>query len=635
MTEPGVPGAGGERPRLRARRAALRSRRWRFRAGLVVMAVYLALAFLPFRAAWSHDPSTWLPESGGADIGQSAFFLAQFPYAIVHHVNPLANTWTNWPFGANYMNNTSIPLLAALMTPVTVLGSPVLALNVLFVLTVWLNCVVAFRVVLRFSGSLVASFFAGLIYGFSPVVTAAELGHVHVMFDVLPPLMFLLLYKLCAGEGSPVRTGVLLGICLAGQLYVFPEPLVDCVILAAIGLLTAAFCYRGRVRERLPGVLRGSAAAVGTFLVLGAYGVYELLAGPFHPSGTLHPTKVFSTLSADLLSPVLPASNQRFTLGLGRPGTRLVGPTLSGVIHPDGAENGTYVGIALLAVLVVGLLFLWRRHLVRMTAFLAVVSFVFSLGSRLRVDDHLTPVRLPFDVLRHLPIVDNLIASRFAMQEWFFLVLLLGLVLAGLGRWVGARRPWSGSPPAARVVSGVVMVVVALVALVPLTPRWRNLMGQVALPSLAVGAQVRSLPTGEVVLGYPFPTGNTHLMVWQAEDRMRFRIVGAQLIQSGIGGGNQASSAPASVTQSLLKLAYAGSPAPGLPLPPVTVGQVRQVAREMQSWHVGAVLWTDLGADPAYALGLLTRVLGSPSVRAPDSVLWLSPAAQLSRRAAS
>jgi hypothetical protein len=628
MTEPGTPGPT-DRPRLRERRAAVRRTRRRFRIQLMILAVYLALSFLPFRAAWDHHPSDWLQSGGGGDIGQSAFFLAQFPYALAHHLNPFANTWTNWPYGANYMNNTSVSLLAVLMIPITVWASPILSLNVLFVLTVWLDCAVMFLVVLKFTRSLVASFFAGLIYGFSPMVTAAELGHVHVMFDVLPPVLFLLLYRLCVGEGRPVRNGVLLGLALAAQLYVFPEPLAACLIIAVIGLLVAAVAYRRRVRERLGDLVRGGAAAAGVFVVVAGVGLYEMVAGAHHTSGPLHPTKVFADLSSDLLSPVLPSSSQRYTLGMARSGTRLVGPVIAGIIHPDGAENGSYIGIPLLVVLVLGVVLLYRRHLVRMAAFLAVVSFVFSLGGRLRINGHVTPVRLPFDVLLHLPVVNSLIASRFAMEEWFFLALLLGVELAAAGRWAGSRRPWVRSQVGGRAVSAVVIVVLAAVSLAPLTPRWHIGERRVPLPTLAVGQQLRTLRAGEVVLGYPFPTGNTYLMLWQAQDRMRFRIVGAQLIQAGPTGRNEGSSAPPSVVQSILKLAYKGYADHTRPLPPVTGAELRQAAQELVSWRVGAVLWTDLGLYPQYAKDFLTRLLGPPSVRAADSQLWLDPDARL------
>ena len=93
------------------------------------------------------------------------------------------------------------------------------------------------------------------------------------------------------------------------------------------------------------------------------------------------------------------------------------------------------------------------------------------------------------------------------------------------------------------------MVAVAVVALIPLIPSWPYTEGPVALPSLAVGPQLRSLPTGTVVLGYPFPTANTYLMVFQAEDKMRFRLVGGSLIQPIANGHNLNSAAPPSDCQ--------------------------------------------------------------------------------------
>jgi hypothetical protein len=595
---------------------------------LLVAAVYLALAFVQFWPAWSHGPSHWLQFGGQADGGQAVFFLAQFPAALLHGVNPFANSWTNWPEGANYMANTAFPLLALIMAPVTLASSPILSLNLLFTLAVWADCLVAYLVVQHFVRHRGAAFVAGLVFGFSPMVTAGAYSHVHVVFDLLAPVMFLLLWRLCTGVGEPTRNGVLLGLAMAAQLYVFSEPLGDCAVIAAVGLAVAAWVYRHQLSPRFRPFLRGALVAVGTFVVLGGFGIYIQLAGPQHVKGSPH-QGTFYTLTADLLGPLLPTNNQRFSLGLGRTGSNLTGVIVNGKMIADGAENGAYIGIPLLTLLIAGVVWQWRRPLVRWAAGLASVSIVFSLGPRLRIDDHTTPVHLPFDVLAHLPLLRAAVPSRFAMEEWWFLALLVGVILAELHRSLQARTAAAGPRHRGRLgrfrADGTVLVV-ALVALLPLVPAWPYSEGPVPLPSLAVSSVLRSRPTGQVLLGYPFPTANTYLMVFQAEDRMRFRLVGGSLIQPAANGENLTSAAPPSTCQSVLNEYYQSTQ-------PVELNATTMAscAAEMVAWNVRTVLWTDLGLQSHGARAFFTDLLGPATRRARDSALWLDPQPALRR----
>jgi hypothetical protein len=128
------------------------------------------------------------------------------------------------------------------------------------------------------------------------------------------------------------------------------------------------------------------------------------------------------------------------------------------------------------------------------------------------------------------------------------------------------------------------------------------------------------LPAGQVLIGYPFPTMNTHLMLFQAQDKMRFRLVGGSLIQPAANGENLYSAAPPSTCQSILNGYYLDGPRV-----PLTAGVLARCAGEMLSWHVSTVLWAKLGARPDDAETFFTSLLGPPTIGAPDSALWLDP----------
>ena len=55
-----------------------------------------------------------------------------------------------------------------------------------------------------------------------------------------------------------------------------------------------------------------------------------------------------------------------------------------------------------------------RRTIVQIFAVVAVLSFLFSMGPRVIVANHHTALRGPYDVLAHLPVLGDIIPSRFA-----------------------------------------------------------------------------------------------------------------------------------------------------------------------------------------------------------------------------
>jgi hypothetical protein len=123
LLEPGRMTAGSAphhlNPRARALLGAVA------RPELAGLAVCCGLAVVVFARAWA-SPTTAPNGGGGGDGVLFLWFLRWTPHALLEGLNPLPGTYLNVPDGVNLMWNTSLPLPAALMTPVTVhLGLPV------------------------------------------------------------------------------------------------------------------------------------------------------------------------------------------------------------------------------------------------------------------------------------------------------------------------------------------------------------------------------------------------------------------------------------------------------------------------------------------------------------------------------
>ena len=67
-------------------------------AGVAV--VYLGLSVFANGSAWTHGIAHSIQTSGGNDVPEEIWFLAQTPWVLLHGHNPLVNNWLNYPAGS-------------------------------------------------------------------------------------------------------------------------------------------------------------------------------------------------------------------------------------------------------------------------------------------------------------------------------------------------------------------------------------------------------------------------------------------------------------------------------------------------------------------------------------------------------
>src|SRR5215472_10968010 len=80
------------------------------------LVVYLALAFAAFASAWRDPFTTGIGVRG--DPSQFLWFLTWFPFATGHRLNPFFTDFIDYPSGVNLLWNTSVPLVAYVLSPV-------------------------------------------------------------------------------------------------------------------------------------------------------------------------------------------------------------------------------------------------------------------------------------------------------------------------------------------------------------------------------------------------------------------------------------------------------------------------------------------------------------------------------------
>jgi hypothetical protein len=555
------------------------------------------VAVVAYWNAWSKGLGQYSTGPGG-DIAQSTWFLSWPPYALAHGLNPLFSSFGNYPYGVNLIVNTSSVAVGLLVAPVTLLFGPVASFNVAMTAAMALSAIAAFALARRFTSWVPAAFAAGLLYGFSPYMAAEGVGHVMTLFVPLPPLILLLVHDIFVRQPArPLLRGVILGLLVVVQFFISIEVLAGVTIFAIVGVALGMVMGRRSVSTRLhvAAIALGSATAV--CVVLLAYPIWLFLAGPGHINGQLHLDD--QIYSADLLGPIVPGVLQR----ISPPSLVAISKGFGGNL----SENGSYLGVPLLVVLVAGVIWLRRFAFIRVSGILCGLAFVLSLGSQLRVANHVYAIPLPDTLIERIPLLNNSIPVRFSLYVVLFASIILAAVLDQLHAVLRRR-----SQAIAIVLPGLLAVAV----FIPLIPSWPYAMKPSAAPSFFTSSAVDTIPSGSAIVIYPFPDSEESVpQLWQASASFRFKLVGGRF-KVAVPGRGTAVGALASETNTVLSALEDGEPPPRSP---VVQNQVRS---ELREWQVHDVVAVPPAANVALAIPYLTWLLGARPTRDAGAWVW-------------
>jgi hypothetical protein len=467
-----------------------------------------------------------------SDSSLFTWWLGWTWYAIGHGLDPLISTGQNAPDGVNGMWNTGVPALGVLLAPVTATAGPVVADNVAMILGPAVSAYAAHRALAVLVGPRWIRALAGLVYGFSPFVIAhAWVGHVNLVWSVLPPVVLWASVRVLAGHG-PDRSpephadsgaarswldGALLGVMVAVQVGLYTQT----VALGAVALVVAAVVLAVSAPRtawrRLPALARSLAAAGVVVAVLCAWPAWVLLRGPSRPRG---PIRDALTMGADAANLVVPSP-----LTAIRPET----DALAAGLRAYPGEQGSYLGVAMLLVFLAAVVAVRSRAVV-LTAVVTVLLGVASLGTSVAVLGRDTGVPLPWRVLVDLPLVGQAEAGRLAPFVALGVVAVWALALEHLTRPVDGR--WRRAGRAVVVVG----VLAAAVTWVPVDDQRTTVADAPAFftagaPGLGPAAPDGGPPIVEMV---PRPSqvwqGGGDPLRWQALAGYSFRQTGGYFI---------------------------------------------------------------------------------------------------------
>ncbi len=512
-----------------------------------VLVAYMGLGVVANLPSWTGGVTHTMQCGGCGDSGQEVWFLAWGAHALTHLVDPLRTNFINYPWGVDLADNTSMPLAGAIATPVTMLWGPVASFNIVFSLAFAGSAAAMFFVLRRFTTWILAAFVGGLLYGFSPYMVGQGEGHIFLILALVPPVMFLLLDEILVRQRARWwLVGILLGLVMILQLGWSAEVLACILLVAAIGIVLVCLARRQLIRERLAYAAKAVGLGVVLLAVPAVWFAIVFRTGPEHIVGAVHSVKALSGLSTDLAGLVVPSVNQHFSFGLAQTGSSFVSLTSpTGVLQADAAENGSYIGVPILLLLILGTWRFRREALLRFSVVMAALCLLLSMGSRLHVYGHLTPIRLPFAILTHLPFVKSEVASRYCLFMWLFIALAVAVILDRARDARPARRRIHGQEGLLKKIAYwplPLFLVLTALGLVSLVPGWPYNIGQVMTPPAFVPPTVVPNIDGGTLLTYPIARNNHNApMVWQSIDRFSYRIpAGEASVANGHAGDTEA-----------------------------------------------------------------------------------------------
>jgi hypothetical protein len=581
---------------------------------VAVLLLFIVLATGLFWSAWRQPGRAWV--GVGGDPNLVSWFLTWVPYAISHAHNPLLSSWLDAPTGVNLMWNTSMPLMGALLWPVTQVGGPVVAYDLLITLSLALSAWTAFLAIRELTLNRWGALLGGLLYGFSPYMLTESLAHVHVVAAFLPPLMLLLLADLLVFHRRPARrAGGLLGLVCAAQVLTGEEVLVGAAVAAAAGALVLALICRDGAAALLRDSLRWVRAAVRrlplepgdqalpallrgllVLAVLAAYPLAVQFLGPHRIHGSIQPRGVYVS---DLLGFLLPTDAQAIAPAFVR--------STVGGFSGNGTEWTAYLGAPLLLLLAAAVVVFRRDRLLLWAVASAAVVAILSLGPHLHVAGRDTGIRLPELLLDRAPVVGNLQANRLALFTDLFVAVAVGALLARLTR-LPQRPRW--------LAMGAL-----LLAFVPLLPRLPFPATAATIPAYFDGGVQADVPEGAMVLVIPFADfTDADAMAWQATSMMWFRMPEGYFVNDNPDGSPRFGVRPTPLSDAMLAIQSGGDP------PPLDSAARAAILGQLRDLGVVEVVVGPMPGEDRM-LALWSSLLGRPPDRTAGGVYVYSPAA--------
>ncbi|MEO6020910.1 MAG: glycosyl transferase [Knoellia sp.] len=566
---------------------------------LTVVAAYLATALHVLSGLIGRTSTGYLSQ-GVQDHQAFEWYFGASAHNVRTLSNPLFSDRQNFPDGVNLMANAAVTGLGVPLAPLTLATSAHVTFFVVELLGL-AGTAAAWYWFLRRRGLVrLAAAIGGWFTGFAPAMVSHANGHPNFVSLFLIPIIIDRVLRM-AQRPRNVRDGIVLGLLVTWQIFIGEEPL----LLAAFGMLIGGLvlvAYRRiHVRRLLPGLGIGG----GVCLALVALPLWWQFAGRQSYTSIFHP----------------PGGNDLAALW-GR-ATRAVGadPWASAALSMNRTEENAFFGIPLWLLAGIIVVVLIKRPVVQALAAVVFVASWLSLGEDVLLHGQPTGIPSLWAVFDGLPVLENVLPTRFAMIA---IPAFAGLLAIGIDAAI-AGAP-SSRDDAAELdlpswhswLGGALVTAAAVVALLPVLPTALQVDPRPVVPTFFIGDAWRDFSHGGSILAVP-PTdiSDARAFDWQlAADTMAFPIVEGYFVgpngQPDHGGQYGPSRRPLSLWLHDVNADNVVTPA--------TEAQRLQFTMDLRAWRTDALVLPMRPETTALRDSLVT-VLGEPQ-QVEDVFVW-------------
>ncbi|MFC7450445.1 glycosyl transferase [Rhodococcus daqingensis] len=467
-------------------------------ADLAAALAFTAMAVVVLVRQW-RSPTVGYLIGSGQDQRMWEWFFAVAAHSVTRLENPLGTVLQNYPHGVNLMANTAMFGVSIPLAPVTLLFGPTATWTLVLTAGLAGTAFAWYWLLSRYAvRSRAAAAVGGAFCGFAPGMISHANGHPNFVALALLPLILGCVIRLSRGAG--IRATVTLGLLVAAQILLGEEPLLICAMSFAV-FTVAYFAFRPRLfRAAVRSAWRPLLLAAAIALAITAIPLWWQFFGP-QSYRVIDHGAMGNDLKALLQFPAQSLG------GITNPGQDVsIGAT----------EENAYFGWPLLALVAAASAWLWRVPLARAAAVTVLVMGVLSLGSELTIGRNRTGITLPWAWFEHVPLLESVLETRFAMGAVPAIALLLAMATDRAVRERATLVPWC---------------ICLVFALLPLTPMPLPAVDRKPAPEFFTDGTWRGYVADGSIVTVPLPRPeDARALSWQARADFGFPLAGGYFV---------------------------------------------------------------------------------------------------------
>lgn len=484
--------------------------------GVFALAVYLAVWLCGWELPLLRHANLALLDQSSQDPNFYIWSLRWWPYAVAHGLNPLVSKEIGAPAGFNMTWTTTIPPLALIASPLTLLVGAVRSFNVLVAIAPPLSAWATFIACRRLTGKFWPALLGGAVYGLSAYETGhTTVGQLNLTWNLLPPLMVYLVALRRDQKLSRPWFVSIMALAMLLQFFLFDETFFELTALLAIGL-PVGYALAGRANRWVVAALARQVGAAWVIAMVIA-SPYLLYALSHYPSGF---SRSPATTELNLASLVVPRPTGSFGISWLMDHSHRLPPTSVG-----------YVGLPVLLIVLALAIRTWHSKMTRFAVVMFVVTVALAAGPSLVIGSlHVGSV--PWAKLWLLPVARSALPNRFILLGGLVLAVIVTMWLAAPGRSLGLHAVRPGAGDRVRASSArwgvALLAVIAILADAPPTASFDLAAPTNHIPTFFTAGQYRHyIKPGEIMLVIS-ERGNA-AMLFQAYTNFDMRVAGGYI----------------------------------------------------------------------------------------------------------